>query len=164
MDDETHQHAGPDVPPIPVKREFVAEYVHGMGNNIYLIRARSAREIVDRYPLFRVVEIDDDTGLAASDLETMRMYPGPGRARDIAVKHRNPEERRQFLRTQEELWARASRLSSEWGLSVDTSAPDMSRSQRWVDIDDDSDFRVKMHDYWRDDPRYRELPPEKRLA
>ncbi len=144
--------------PPPVKREYLAEYVHGMGNNFYLINARSAQEIKDRYPLFEVSELDHSLKVSAEFLEWMRYFAGPGRPTDVAAADRSVEERRDFRARQQREHAalRARRETSSLGRG---DWP----PQYWVDIDDDDDFRAAMHEYWKDDVRYRELPPERRL-
>ncbi len=143
--------------PLPLKHEFVGEYVHGMGNQFFLIRARSAEEVRARYPLLVVVTIEESR-LPAESIELMRMYPGEGRPIDLAVAKRSHRERARFrvaaMRQRES--ARRRKVAANFPIPA-------HEKQRWVDIDDDAEFRMQMHDLWKDDPRYRELPPERRL-
>ena len=148
--------------PSPIKREFLAEYVHGWGNALYLVRARSKEEVLERYPLFTVRDLEEATGITSEGLERLRMYPGPNRPTDIAVQDRSPEERQRFVVAQQRLWELAAKAISLDGLPGGT-VEEVSQSRHWVDIDDDEDFRAEMHELWKDDTRYRELPPERRL-
>jgi hypothetical protein len=167
LDNPADQHGRADVASDAVKREYVAVYEHGMGINLYLVSARSADEIVGRYPLFQLFTpdqaIDQLRGITKEYLEGLRMYPGSGRPRDAAVATRSQDERERFIEAQERHWAEALQRYRGMGILGRTMS-DVADSQYWVDIDDDADFRLKMHEYWRDDPRYKELPPEKRLA
>ncbi len=147
---------------VPVKREYLCEYEHGWGLNAYLLLARSQAEILERYPLFSVVEPDNQDRVAPWAIERLRMFPGPGRAPDIAVAARSPEERLRFREAQESAWNDTAERMASHGLPGASLSQVKSR-QTWVDIDDDAEFRMQMHDLWKDDPRYRELPPERRL-
>lgn len=143
--------------PLRVKQEYVAEYVHGMGSQFFLIRAVSAEQVRDEYPLFDVCSIDESS-LPEGRIEVMRMYPGEGRPLDHAVKGRSSSDREMFvaaaIRQRDEALQRY--------LSANFPIPD-SEQQYWVDLDDDADFRMQMHELWKNDPRYLELPPERRL-
>jgi hypothetical protein len=145
-----------------VKTEFFAEYAHGHGVNFFLILARSRDEIHERYPLVTVYGLDEQIGVDNEVLEHLRMYPGAGRPRDVAVLNRTSDERQRFLADQQDHWERAverKRVARFPGASIEAE----SGTQRWVDIDDDADFRMQMHELWKNDPRYLELPPERRL-
>jgi len=145
-----------------MKREFVAEYVHGMGHNVFIVYAVSATDVSRRYPLFSVYELADWPSLTGDRLEWYRAFPGAGRDRDAAVRGRSEADRRGFLDFQTSVWNEALRRRREGGFPG-TTLEDIASTQYWVDIDDDADFQWKMHELWKDDPRYRELPPEKRL-
>ncbi|PKQ25243.1 MAG: hypothetical protein CVT64_11105 [Actinobacteria bacterium HGW-Actinobacteria-4] len=145
-----------------VKREFLAEYVEGQGHGLYLIFARSKDDVSQRYPLFVVRDLNENVNPSPETIERLRMYPGPGRPRDLAVQQRSQAERERFLEAQQKVWERAAELRSARDPARGT-IEQIARGQHWVDIDDDADFRMQMHELWMDDERYRELPPERRL-
>jgi hypothetical protein len=70
----------------------------------------------------------------------------------------DPSERSAFRARRETHLANVARLRREAGTDADPAY-----IQTWTDIDDDMDFRMQMHELWKDDVRYRELPPERRL-
>jgi hypothetical protein len=147
-----------------VKREFAVSYSSGrLGSVEYIVRARSQSEIEKRYPLFEVFEMDEATWLTAQQRGFLRAFPGPGRSEDTAISHLPEHERVALASSIHEERERALQRLQRAG-HPDAFVDRAMAEQYWVDIDDDADFRVKMHDYWRDDPRYKELPPEKRLA
>jgi len=142
---------------VPVKREYVGEYIHGMGNNFFLIRATSPGEIRVRYPLLVVSDIEESK-LPSEYIEMLRMYPGEGRPLDSAVLGRSPDERERFVAAA----IKQRQVARECGVAM--KIPEPKREwQYWVDIDDDAEFRMQIHELWKDDTRYRELPPEQRL-
>jgi len=142
---------------VPVKREYVCEYIHGMGNGFFLIRAGSPDEIRVRYPLFVVTTIEESK-LPTSMIERLRMYPGEGRPLDSAVLGRGPDERALFIAAA----IKQREVARERYVAAKFPIPE-HEAQSWVDLDDDAEFRMQMHELWKDDMRYRELPPEKRL-
>jgi hypothetical protein len=142
---------------VPVKREYVGWYTHGMGLQYFLIRAGSPDEIRGRYPLFVVTTIEESK-LPAETIEMLRMYPGEGRPLDTAVLGRSPDERALFIAAA----IKQRETARERGVAMKIPEPEREW-QYWVDLDDDAEFRMQMHELWKDDMRYRELPPEKRL-
>jgi hypothetical protein len=142
---------------VPVKREYVGEYIHGMGNNFFLIRATSPGEIRARYPLLAVSDIEESK-LPSEYIEMLRMYPGEGRPLDSAVLGRSQHERASFIAAA----IKQRETAHERYVAAKFPIPE-HEAQRWVDLDDDAEFRMQMHELWKDDMRYRELPPEQRL-
>lgn len=141
----------------PVKREYVGWYEYGWGLNIFLIRAGSPEEIRARYPLLVVTTIEESK-LPVERIEMMRMYPGEGRPLDTAVLGRSDDERIRFIA------AAIEQRETVRERGVEMKIPEPEREwQYWVDIDNDANFRMQMHELWKDDMRYRELPPERRL-
>lgn len=142
---------------VPVKRECVGEYIQGWGNAFFLIRAGSPDEIRGRYPLFVVTAIEESR-LPAERIEMMRMYPGEGRPLDSAVVGRSQEERANFIAAA----IKQREVARGRGIVMKIPNPE-HEMQRWVDLDDDAEFRMQMHELWKGDMRYRELPPEQRV-
>jgi hypothetical protein len=142
---------------VPMSSEYMAEYVHGMGSQFFLIRAPSPEVIKDRYALLVVYSLGESSH-TPEHLEILRMYPGEGRPLDTAVRSRSPEERARFvaaaIKQREEARQRY--------LAANFPVPEREQ-QYWVDIDDDAEFRMQMHELWKDDPRYLALPPRRRL-
>jgi hypothetical protein len=142
---------------VPMTVEYMAEYAHGMGSQFFLVRAPSPEVIQERYPLFSVYPLGESSH-TPEQVEILRMYPGEGRPLDTAVRNRSPEERERFveaaMRQREEAHQRY----------VAANFPLPAREQQyWVDIDDDAEFRMQMHQMWKGDERYLALPPERRL-
>jgi len=142
---------------VPVKREYVCWYTHGMGNQYFLVRAGSPDEIRARYPLFVVTTIEESK-LPGQVIEILRMYPGEGRPLDSAVLGRSEDERVRFIAAAIE----QRETARERGVAMKIPQP-KREWQYWVDIAEDGEFRMQMHELWKDDSRYRELPPEQRL-
>jgi len=142
---------------VPVKHEFIAEYAAGMGLMLSIIVARDADEIIQRYPLFAVREIRA-SDLSEETLDHLRMYPAATSSADAAVAGSPLRVRQEFLRRRTRHLKKVERLRETSG-----TAGLATYLQTWVDIDDDAEFRVQMHELWKDDPRYLALPPEQRL-
>lgn len=139
MDNETNQHGGLDLPPVLVKREYVAIFSDGSGGLWFLVLAPSAEAVSTKYPLLKVFSVANAPSVETMDLERMRVFVGPGVDPLKPVRHRSQAEQEQFLAYRERVLREVERNNERSRIPHDV-AERIRMAPLWVDIDDDEAF------------------------
>ena len=139
MDHEADQHGRPDIPPIPVKREFVAIYSDGTGGRWFLVFARSAEEVSIRYPMLDVFELADAPSVGTMDLERLRVFVAPGVDPVAPARGRDAAARDEFLAYRDRVLREVAENNARSNLPREV-AERMHHVPQWIDIDDDAGF------------------------